>query len=128
MQLELPPGRQTWQRPLAAATALALLLVGVLPALHFHADGHVSDEHAHEGEPAPCQDSGPLAALHFETLELEHHEPCGLCAKNFSSARLEQPLATLVDELVAEQAFEGPQMVPPGPPGRHGASRAPPAA
>ena len=106
----------TWQRACAVVLALALPAVGVLLALHHH--------ESEVGVEARGCDTGLTAATHFEKL---HDEACGLCAKTFCSARLELPHAALVDELVDEQISAGPR-IPPGPPGRYGASRAPPAA
>ena len=105
-----------WQRACAVVLALASPVAGVLLTLHHH--------ESEVGVEARDRDSGLTAATHFEKL---HHEPCGLCANTLGSARLERPSAALVDELVDEHVFEGPRM-PPGPPGRHGASRAPPVA
>ncbi|MCG8458356.1 MAG: hypothetical protein MI919_18925 [Holophagales bacterium] len=97
-----------------------LLLTAVLPALHQH--------EAEGAEESHCQDRGPAAATHLETLELAHHEPCGLCTKTLSSTHLEQPRTALVDELAAESLPADRRILPPGPPGRHGESRAPPIA
>ena len=106
----------TWQRAYAVVLAVALPAVGVLLTLHHH-ESEVWVE-------ARGRDTGLTAATDFEKL---HHEPCGLCAKTLCSDRLELPYAALVDALVDEHLSEG-HLIPPGPPGRHGASRAPPAA
>ena len=121
MQLSGRSPHLSLQQFFVTATVVALLLTGILPALHDHQEHQ--DDAAVE---AHCQEWGSRAATHLETLELEHREPCGLCLQVFSSSRLERPLATLVDELVSEHLFEISQVLPPGAPGRNGASRAPP--
>lgn len=112
------PRRHGSQQFFVTALAAVLLLVGVVPALHHHEDAATGEAHCHE--------SALQAPTHLEPQALEHHEACGLCAKTSSSAHLEWPLATLVDELVADHRSDGLRILPPEPPGRHGASRAPP--
>ncbi|MCG8457452.1 MAG: hypothetical protein MI919_14355 [Holophagales bacterium] len=109
-----------WQRAFAAALAVLGLVAGVLPELHHHV-GEAAVE-------ARCLDSGLTTSAHLETPEPAHHEACGRCAKTSWFAGPERPQATLAGEHVAERAREGSGIVPPGPPGRHGASRAPPLA
>lgn len=92
------------------------------PALHHHHHGEESEhQHCHHG--AELTDTPQL-----ETQEPEHKDFCDLCAKVLSFGSLDQPLASAAGELVAERFGESPRVVPPGPPGRHGAARAPPLA
>ncbi len=110
----------TWQRACAAALALALPVVGVLLTQHHH-------ESEVGAKARGCRHAHLTAATSFEKLEPEHHEPCGLCTKTLCSTRLERPHLAFVDEIVDEPVSEVSWILP-DPPGRHGASRAPPVA
>ena len=110
----------TWQQPLTAFLFLALLLSGVLPALHHHESS--------AGRDTACHGSVSATSLHLETLELGHHELCGFCARTFSTIGLDRPMPALVDEAGAGEASGEPQLLPQSPPRRYGACRAPPIA
>ena len=104
--------------------ALVLALIwwnaGIAPTLHHHEE--------EETIVSSCYHSEVTASTHLETQEPVYQESCGLCAKMLSFSSLERPLSDSAGEAITEHEREGHRILPPGPPGRHGASRAPPLA
>ena len=106
---------------MAVVLALLWMIAGVAPGLHHHEAEVAGDSH--------CHDSGLAFLTHLETQESAHPEACGLCAKMLSFSGLAGPSSTVAYELVAtERSSEDSLLLPSGPPGRDGASRAPPLA
>ncbi|MCG8456251.1 MAG: hypothetical protein MI919_08210 [Holophagales bacterium] len=105
---------------MAFVLALIWLIAGIAPALHHHEAKVAVDAHCHHSE--------LTASTHLETREPAYHESCGLCAKSQPFSSLERPLSTSAGQAITEREREGYRILPPGPPGRHGASRAPPLA
>ncbi|MEM8995298.1 MAG: hypothetical protein AAGF23_10960 [Acidobacteriota bacterium] len=142
----LAPYRAAFTPFLATALTAVMLLASVVPALHDHhhgghphgeelgeGHGHCEANHGHghgegHGHSEPrSHDGGSHVVAHYEPVELDqHHGPCVVCAKSFSTARLAQPLTMLVDEIVSEHRSEGSDYLPPSSRGRYGAPRAPP--
>ncbi|MCG8456526.1 MAG: hypothetical protein MI919_09610 [Holophagales bacterium] len=112
--------RGSAERPLAASLACALLLLGLAPLLHHHEPTPAEETEA-------CHDSHQ-AAPHVESLIRERHEPCGLCVKISSPGSFDRPATTGIDVLADGGLGEIADRLPHAPPGRYGASRAPPAA
>ena len=111
---------ESTRRPLAVVLTLLWMIAGLAPGLHHHEAEVAGDAH--------CHDSGLTVSTLLETQEPAHHKACGLCAKTLTFSGFERPAATVADEAVTERASESSLLVPQGPPGRDGASRAPPLA
>ncbi len=114
--LQNPSRRAIW----SIMIGCTLLLGGLLPVLHPH--------EAVDALALACQQSEHVRSPHFEAPQWDHNELCVLCSKACPSASFDRAPKALAFEPGAGQGVGDPQILPPGSPGRHGASRAPPTA